>query len=220
MSRTSIGMILAVLLASCVSLELPEGSGMGLVTWDREAPAGAETFPQPRWTPGDRYVYLRGNELRLPLRVEAPAPGDPAGAQWILVDEDSGIRVAYTEGLGELGQHKADAPLVTRVLAPMDAQFCWPLWVGKRWTCDFVSKSPGQDALPLLASYHCDARETVTTPAGSFDCLRIWRRAHVMFPGTFLERVTVMWYSPQAGYVVRRLDDGILLELAELQRQQ
>lgn len=219
MSRPFLPIVPGLLLAACANVDLPEGSGQGLVTWDREPPGGAETWPMPEWKAGDRFLYLRGNRVRLALRAEEPAEGDPAGARWMLVDEESGIRVGYDGELAELGQHKPQTPLATRVLDPADSQYSWPLWVGKRWTCEFVNKAPGDDALPLIVTYHCDARETVTTPAGSFDCLRIWRRAHIDLPGDFFERVTVIWYAPQVGAVVKRLDDSILLELVEYQRQ-
>jgi hypothetical protein len=98
-------------------------------------------------------------------------------------------------------------PELERELAPADSRFAWPLWVGKRWVSHFVRKVPGA-GLPVLATYQCDARERITVPAGTFDCWRIWRRARPATEGKFL-----------VGWVVRRLDDGVLLELEEFHRQ-
>ena len=56
----------AVLLPACTAPQaLPEGHGRGLVSWDRVPPAGAEAFDRPEWTVGDRFIFRRGEGVRL-----------------------------------------------------------------------------------------------------------------------------------------------------------
>ncbi|MEO0652798.1 MAG: hypothetical protein AAFZ65_19145, partial [Planctomycetota bacterium] len=92
---------------------------------------------------------------------------------------------------------------------PIDPSYAWPLWVGKRWTGDYVRRESSGTELPVVARYEIDARETVTVPAGTFDCLRVWRRDAVNLEGNYLERTTIDWYAPEVGYVVRRLEGGL-----------
>lgn len=199
----------------CASRELAEGSGRGLLAWDREPPPGTETYPRPVLRPGDRFLFRRGGDYRLAWSVaEAGAEG------YVLEEEETGLRHLLDPDLGDLGEERPGDPDATTRLDPADHAFHWPLWVGKRWRCHFLWKEPGRPALPLLADYYCDAMETVRVPAGTFQALRIWRRTRVAMRGDFVERVTLTWYAPEVGYIVRRLDDGILLELQEVHRQQ
>lgn len=207
--------LLLLLVAACAAPTLPEGEGRGLLAWDREPPAGAETFPRPVLRPGDRFVFRRGGDFRQAWTVREAGPEG-----YILEEEESGRLHLLDLDLGDLGEERPGDPEATRRLAPVDSTLHWPLWVGKRWRSHFLWKEPGQPPLPLLADYRCDALETVQVPAGTFRTLRIWRRVRVAARGEFVERTTLTWYAPEVGYVVRRLDDGILLELQEFHRQQ
>lgn len=204
--------IALVAVAACGTPGLPEGSGQGLVTHDRRAPDGARTVERPTWTDGDRFVYRRGGQLRLALRVIAEEDG------FRLVEEATGLVTRLGPDLEQRGQEAPDAPELERVLAPGDTQLCWPLWAGKRWTCHFLRKAPGQ-LLPVWADYVADQWESVTAPAGRFECLRIWRRVRPAIEGSFFEQVDLLWYSPDAGYFVQKLEDGVITELAEVHRQ-
>lgn len=174
-------------------------------------PAGAQTYAQPQWRIGERRVYLRGAVVRLELRVEADGDG------LRLVDDQSGLCTLYGPTLAELGQVKPDAPELSRSFDPADHHLTWPLWVGKRWASHFVARVAGRADTPWVASYHCDALETVDVPAGQFRALRVWRRARPAIPGQFAERTTVVWYAPELGYFVRSLSDGLLTELLSVQ---
>ncbi|MEZ5963714.1 MAG: hypothetical protein R3F56_07695 [Planctomycetota bacterium] len=208
---------LAGLAAACAAPRMPDGSGRGLLSHDRTPPDGVETFQAPRWQNGDRLVYLRGDALRLTTHVEVTEAG------YDLVDEATGERQALTTTLGDRGELAPDPrggqprPVIEQ--APADERYHWPLWVGKRWSCHFLRKAPGQPPLPLLVTYVVEDVDEVTVPAGTFRALRIVRRANVAAEGTYLGRVAVSWYAPEAGVEVRRIDDGVLTELAELHRQ-
>jgi hypothetical protein len=195
---------------------MPEGAGRGVVGFDREAPRGVETFAAPRWQPGDRMVYLRGNALRPTMHVEARDGG------YALVDVSTGAQQIMSAELADLGlaEPNPDGSLTSTIeLAPADQRYHWPLWVGKRWTCHLLRKVPGHPPLPLIATYVVEGSEEVTVPAGTFRALRILRRSNVAAEGTYVERAALTWYAPAAGVEVRRLEDGVLTELAELHRQ-
>ena len=185
--------------------------GPGLVTSDAEPPPGTSVHEVPAWREGDRLVYRKADRVRISLRVVTTD-----GGAFELLDEDSGrrtlvgpdqlVRGATGPG-GEPGYE----------LDPGDAQLSWPLWEGKRWATEFVSRGEGRGDVPLLALYECDRTEVITVPAGTFECLRIWRKVRVAAPGETPERTSLMWYAPEVGAFVLRLDEGLLTELTGFQ---
>ena len=194
---------------------LPEGEGAGLVRWDRRPPEGAWLVERPQWTVGDRLVYRAGDWLSLDLRVIEVGP------EGMVLEEAGGTLQTLTPDLGALRDEVPGDPEQTRVNEPADASYHFPLWPGKRWAVEFVRKAPGEkQGLPLLVEYHCDREERVTVPAGEFRTLRIWRRARLSNDPESRERVSLLWYAPEIGFFVRRLNDGVLLELEEAHRQE
>ncbi|MBI5852132.1 MAG: hypothetical protein HZB39_14050 [Planctomycetes bacterium] len=210
-SLVTLGVIVA--LGACGSAPTALPGGPGLVSFDREAPEGAATFARPEWKVGDRFVYRHGGEQRVAVRVVAVDEREIA-----LVDEVLGIRNVVDRDFGYLRLEEPDGGIVTR-WDPVDARFSWPLWAGKRWACRYVLREHGGAELPVLAEYHCDALESVTVPAGSFEALRIWRRSRPLLEGDWLDRCDLFWYAPAIGQVVRRLEATVLTELESVQRQ-
>jgi len=206
---------LLLLAASCSSAEeIPEGAGEGLIRWDRTTPAGAESFGRPEWTVGDRFVYESGDWLELDLRVV-----EVSDERIVLEEVQSGARQILDHDLGVLGQEVDGDEDATRVNAPADTMFQFPLWAGKRWAVEYLSKRPGEEPIPFLVEYHCDVVETLSLPVGELRCLRIWRTAKVNLDREYQDRTTVYWYSPEVGYFVQRLENGVLLSLREAHRQ-
>jgi hypothetical protein len=189
-------------------------AGKGLVTADREPPAGAETFEVPAWKVGDRFVYQKGGFARLAFRLESTTDGVHR-----LVDEQTGFVTLVGEDLSDRGQEKPGSPELTLRFDPADFDLSWPLWVGKRWACHCVRRAAGEEDVPLLISYECDGIDTVKVPAGTFRCLRIWRRARPAADGRYVDRVSIAWYAPEVGAIVRRLNESLLTEAVEIDRQ-
>jgi len=219
MSRTipPAGLALLAAFAACAGPSLPPGTGRGVVAFDHAPPPGRPTFAAPTWRAGDRMVYVRGSTLRIGMHVE---PGADGGYE--LVDDATGERQLLTSEFANVGHSDPDGRggnVLLAAQAPADARYHWPLWPGKRWACHFLRKAPGQPPLPLLVTYTVEASEELTVPAGTFSTLRILRRATVAAEGTYLDRVSLYWYAPEAGVDVRRIDDSVMSELVELHRQ-
>ena len=205
-------MVAGLLLPACRGAAGSLPPGRGLVSYDRDPPQGAVAYDAPAWKVGDRLVYRKGGAVRAAYRVEATEDGVHR-----LVEEQGTLVLHIGTDLSDRGQETVGGGTVT--YDPADFELSWPLWQGKRWSCSFVSRAPGREDIPLLVSYTCDATEDVTVPAGTFRCLRIWRRARLASPGNWIDRFSIAWYAPEAGAFVRRLNDSLLTELEEIHRQ-
>ncbi len=203
----------SLLLASCTLIpEVPEGQGQGLVAVDDDPAAETTLVQRPEWTTGDRFVFLRGGVVRQGFRVEVDEE------EQRLIDEDTGLTLTKDRDFGDLRQEREGQPGSQVILSPVDIRYSWPLWVGKSWTCHFMRKAPGE-AMPLLVTYDVEAEETLEVPAGTFRCFRILRSARPAADGSFYPRHTILWYAPEIGIEVRWIEQGLLTELAEYQRQ-
>ncbi len=151
----------AVFVTSCGSSPPPLPPGPGLLSYDKTAPDGTDTFARPEWSVGDRFVFRHGGEQRVAVRVAAVDEHVIT-----LLDEAGGARNRIDRELGYLSVEIGEGSALTR-WDPVDARFSWPLWVGKRWTCQYVLREEGGSDVPVLAEYHCDAREELTVPAAS-----------------------------------------------------
>lgn len=189
---------------------MPEGSGRGVVQSDEQAPAGAATWARPVWRAGDRFTFVRGGVLRGEFVVT-----DATAEHYAMRIGE--LEVRRTLDLGNLGEWSA-AGEVQHVLSPVDVRYCWPLWVGKRWTCEFVDRALGGEAIPMRVDYVVEDLDTVTVPAGTFPALRIVRSARRTDSDKFLPRWQVTWYAPDAGTEVRQQNGDTLVELEKVQR--
>ncbi|MCC6785712.1 MAG: hypothetical protein IT457_22890 [Planctomycetes bacterium] len=206
-------LLVALAMGACHSAPPVVPAGPGLVTFDRQPPEGATTFPRPEWTVGDRFVYRHGGEQRVAVRVAAIDEKEIA-----LLDESAGVRNVVDRDFGYLRLESPEGEALTR-WDPVDARCHWPLWVGKRWACQYVLREDGGAQVPVLVEYHCDAQENVEVPAGRYQALRIWRRSRPLLEGEWLDRTDVAWYAPELGQVVKRLEATVLTELEAVQRQ-
>ena len=221
MSAIRLVVLLALMTASsaCRSSAVVVPSGSGLTSVDREAPPGVDLFGRPEFTAGDWFAYRSGGLVRLRYRVIT----DPEGSGYLMVDEDADRALVLDRDLAQLGE--GSTPRANGLVEwsvrkdPFDPSYTWPLWVGKRWSGDFVHRAADGSQLPFKTFYRVVALEQVVTPAGTFEALRIERHASPDTEGEFPDRVSLHWYSPEVGYLVRSLEDGIETELEEFHRQ-
>lgn len=214
--------ILLALTACSTAPEAPENGqpaeplqGAGVIFESEPTRAFQTRRPEldaPGLTSGTELVFRRGGDRIARQRVER-REGEPLIR---LIDTDTGMQTLHTLELTEIGRDAPGGELPVLRLLPGDPWALFPLWEGKRWTAEFASHSPRRGPIMLRVEYHCDAREVIDTPAGRFRCYRIWRSAGLAQEGSELRRTSLYWYSPELGFVVKRLDESELLELQEI----
>lgn len=198
-----------LLLAACTGVAPPPAiTGSGMLSSDGAAPPGAATYDRPRWSLGDRMVFERGSRMRVELTVTEVA------ADGYTLSDAQGSRLRKSLDFADLGEYPAAVAPAGRVFEPQDHRYHWPLWVGKRWRCQYVDRMPDGRVLPIEAGYEVEDLDSVTTPAGTFLALRIRRVARLQLEGNYLDRTTFTWYAPELGLEVRQTIGDTLLELA------
>jgi len=187
-----------------------------MLAWDREAPKGVQVHRRPTWTVGDRFVYQKGGQEHLDFRVTC---ADPVGG-YELEEHGTGLLLHLDADFAEIGRSARKGSGLRRLFAPKNPELHFPLWVGKKWSASYLDKDNQGRARPIVARFHCDAEEWVDTAAGRFRCLRIWEeRVLDVDSGSYLARTALRWYSPEVGWIVRRLEGGTLEELEAYHRQ-
>lgn len=195
-----------------VDAPLPQGAGRGLLRADAQ-PSGVQVWRRPSWNVGSRIELIRGGEVRTALELVAVEDGA------YVLDDGAGRQLRRDADLGYLGEWYEGRP--TRVLSPVDVRYHWPLWIGKRWECDFVDRARGGQALPVVASYHVEGIDRVEVPAGTYDALRVRRTLSLVLPedeGAFLNRTQMIWFAPDLGVEVRHLLGDTMVELDAFRR--
>jgi len=192
---------------------LPDGAGRGLLHADAEAPAHAVTYERPQWRVGDRFTLVRGDVLTAQFVVEA------ADGNGYVVRGPGDVLLRRDLDLGNLGEWQPGSDEPQHLLAPVDVRFHWPLWVGKRWQCEYVDRARGGRPLTMQADYEVEDLDTVTVRAGTFAALRIVRTLRLPAAGDrVLTRTQVVWYAPDIGVEVRQILGDTEVELVEWQR--
>jgi len=97
----------------------------------------------------------------------------------------------------------------TNSLDPRGAEYSWkrfsfPLYVGKRWKHDRKLDDFGHET----ASWNIKAHESVTVPAGTFDCFRVdgvvWQtRGYAMYSPTTSHEDVTYWYCPEIKWAAK-----------------
>ncbi len=175
--------------------------------FDAEPPRGSSTWQRPEWRLGDRFVLVRGGLVKGEFRVAAVTDTHYE------LDTGSGVLLRRDRDLGNLGEWSANGEAL-HLLTPADTRYHWPLWVGKRWSCEFVDRSRGGVAMPMRADYVVEDLDYITVPAGTSPALRIVRTVRLVGAGDdYLARTQVIWYAPTLGTEVRQLVGDSLVEL-------
>ncbi|MBX3464692.1 MAG: hypothetical protein KF830_16100 [Planctomycetes bacterium] len=191
----------------------PTPAAGGLLHADLELPPGAERHDRPQWQVGDRFTLVRGGLLTAEFVVEA------ADANGYVLRGPGGARLRRDLDLGNLGEWPAAGEQPQHLLSPVDVRYHWPLWVGKRWQCEFVDQAAGGPALRTRVDYEVEATDRVRTPAGTFDALRILRTARLVgAEDRVLWRTQVIWYAPSLGTEVRQVLADTRIDLVAFSR--
>lgn len=183
--------------------------GRGLLEATEAPPEGARTWQRPEWRVGDTFSMVRGEQMRGTFTVAAIEDGA------YVVDMGGGRLVRRDRNLGNLGEWRADSGVARRVMRPVDVRYHWPLWVGKRWQCEFVDQLQGGEPVVMHASYEVEDLDRVEVPAGAFDALRVRRTLRLADGGDrFLTRTQLIWFAPEPGIEVRQLLGDTMIELS------
>ncbi len=154
-------------------------------------PVPAGTVVQaPAWIPGSEWHYSDGYALK----VSSASPG---GAVFERIDAPG----QWFSRLGFIRTDSLSAGTARNAIyrtVPDSAGFS--LSAGKPLTFQREYLSDGK-LLVHASSWTVEGRETITVPAGTFDCwLIVWRTRSLRSDWTGFER---WWYSPQAQHYVR-----------------
>lgn len=207
-------LVAAISFAGCsgAPATLPEGMGRGLLHADAEPPAGVVTYARPDWRAGDAFTLVRGEVLTAKFTIET------IDGRGYVVRGPGGMRLRRDLDLGNLGDWEPEGEEPLHLLSPRDVRFHWPLWVGKKWSCEFVDRARGGAAMKLQAEYEVEDLDTVKVPAGTFAALRIVRTLRLVDSDPVLTRTQVIWYAPSIGAEVRQIVADTEIELVEWRR--
>lgn len=177
-----------------------------------EAPQGAKLWQRPQWRVGDRFTLLRGERMKGTFEVTGIADGA------YVIDMGSGSEIRRNQDLGNLGHWLKGKDGPERAMLPADARYHWPLWVGKRWTCEFVDRARSGRELRMIASYEVEDTDRITVAAGTFETLRIRRSLRLADDDVQLTTCQMIWYAPDAGLEVRQLLGDSMVDLVDYER--
>ncbi|MCA8966792.1 MAG: hypothetical protein H6838_04325 [Planctomycetes bacterium] len=191
----------------------PVTAGGGLVSFDETPPAGAATYARPQWQVGDEFELERGGAARLRLSVAAI---DERG---YVLTTGGQVVLRRDLDLANLGEWVAAEDRPLHVLEPADLRYHWPLWLGKRWACEFTEVFGDGRRVPMRASCVVEDLDEVAVPAGTFAALRIVRRLQRVDQEGAPIFTQVIWYAPEVGHEVRQILADQSVELVSFQRR-
>lgn len=192
---------------------LPEGAGAGTLTRDAVPPPGAELVTAPEWRPGESFIMAAGRWARAEFTVVEKSP-----AGWVL-DETGGLRQFFTPEFAIAGQEFPGAPHTALRNEPADPVLDFPLWAGKTWSAEIALRVAGEPEVLLgRVSYACEGWDLLRLPAGELRALRIVRRLTRADEPNGEEQVSLYWWSPDAGFFARKMENGVLLDLEAARR--
>ncbi len=147
----------------------------------------------------------RSFTLRLRLRADGAAPADQAP------DQGRAVTRTFARGWNPINGRTPAGDEVT--YDPPLPLFVFPLEDGRRWSQTVTATDTRTGArFPVFVQGWVLGRETVTTPAGTFDAIRIQRSLRIGDGETTIWRSDTFqaeteWYAPAVGRSVRYQQD-------------
>lgn len=193
----SLGAAIAALVVLC-------GCEMTQPTQSAPPPEVARYDARPL-PPGTRLTFRRKSDAldtSESFVVEAPVTyqGRPALK---LVSGDGSSEYLDAATTNWMASYDVDGKLTTSA-SPHNGRLDFPLWVGKKWrsTYDFTNHEENRTWYGMSPSREAVALETVTTPAGTFETIRIESG-----PGKGVGFRETVWYAPDIGVSVKRVSE-------------
>lgn len=202
-------------------------AGISLAAWGQaparaaEAPpppglpgAPEEPFGEPRQAPPAVDMALPAEGTRLVYRTTDGSGRESIDAWTVLADGDYHGRPVARLGNGvetRLFDRASRNWLATlkdgrevEAVEPHQGIWSWPLRVGNRWRAEFVyhDLAHGVTVGPIGTEWTVEDFEPVEVPAGTFAAMRLRGE-----PGRNNTRRMLLWYAPELGVVVRRVDE-------------
>lgn len=170
-------------------------------------------WQRPLLRDGDTFTLRLGGHIEQPYVVaEVTERGHTLRAA-------DGHRLMRDRDLGILGEWPATGDEPLHLKTPADPRFHWPLWVGKKWRCEYADRKRDGQAMLFEVAYEVEGLDTIVVPAGTFQALRIARRKSPVVPGEqYLFMTSFAWFAPDVGLDVREVVDGNTFELLEFTR--
>ncbi len=88
---------------------------------------------------------------------------------------------------------------------PDEGRFVWPLWEGRKWIAEYISKTPRGRKKKIQDKWEITSYEKIEIGSGTFDVFKMVQTATKTSP-----HETTIWYSPDIGYYARKITKPIL----------
>jgi hypothetical protein len=176
-------------------------------TWPHALPAQAQDQNGNSVRVGDQWTYSRTNEI-------TGAPGDTYTATVTEITPNEIVTSVVFQGKQgstiDAFDHDwnavASGPWRYR---PHDGPgIRLPLEVGKEWRSEYYEVNTLTNVKNKASHLtKVSGRETITTPAGTFETFKIERQArmfNIAAPASFAEYQVVLWFAPEVNHWVRR----------------
>ena len=201
-------------------------------TWPQTVPTQAQDENGNSVRIGDQWTYSRKNEI-------TGAPGDTYTVTVTEITPKEIVTSVVFQGKqgSSINAFDHDWNVVANGpwrYRPHDGPgIRLPLEVGKEWRSEYYEVNTLTNVKNKASHLtKVSGRETVTTPAGTFETFKIERQARVFniaAPASFAEYRVVLWYAPEVNHwirrttitkVERRTRDSVSEELTAVSRKQ
>ena len=158
-----------------------------------------EKCEAPVWNVGDRWNYelTKGN-------TETREVVDISNDLFIVKIEGTQYLSAYDRKTMNLKNFINNTGKQVKAESATRNLYDFPIWVNKKWSDTTVSKPAGTNQVRTYENeFKIVGTELVTTPAGKFECYKIYRTQTSMDSASKPSGVARYWYSPEVKALVK-----------------